>query len=227
MNSNIPTEDKSNLTTASLEATTPSLPTFIGWRCLHQKEGGLSNPNGMPVVRPSENAPAIHFTGAMQLMSYELNSFNPLFSKEKWRVVYGRGTAFTNQNGFVDHGDLRADFVNRKDLNEPLPKLMKAIICGGMFIRGEVTDDQLRCVPGVHAIDAGKAMPSVDEIMARNWYFTATTSNGKRVNHFPQGKGQPVLIPYILIEPVVYPLTWFERWESNELPNPLKIYHSS
>ena len=227
MSGSIPTEDKSNLTAANQEKTAPAPPAFIGWRCLHQKEGGLSNPDRMPVVRPSVNAPPIKFTEAMQLLSYELNAFNPLFTREKWCVVYGTGTAFTNQNGFLDDNDIRADFVNRKNLGEPLPKLMKAIICGGMFIRGEVTGNQLRCIPGIHAIDASKAMPGIEEIKARNWYFTATTRRGARVNNFPQGMGQPVLIPYFLIEPVVYPLQWFERWESNELPDPLKVYHPS
>ena len=227
MNGDNPTEDQSNTTTIIQGEVAPTTPRFIGWRCLHQMEGGLSNPDGMPVVRPSVNAPAIHFTEPMQLMSYELNSFNPRLTREKWRVVYGHGTAFTNHNGFLENSDIRADFVNRKNLGAPLPKLMKAIICGGMFIRGEVVGDQLRCIPGVHAIDANKAMPGIDEIKTRNWYFTATTRKGKRVNNFPQGMGLPVLIPYILIEPVVYPLEWFEQWRSDGLPDPLKVYHTS
>lgn len=202
---------------------------YVGWRCLHQQEGGYPNPDGMPVVRPSENASPVLFTESMQRTSYQLNAFNPFFTGNKWRSVYDYKAAFTNQNGFGDSGDPRADYINRLDLTKPLPKLMKAIICGGMFIRGEVVGSNLVCYPGVHAIDANKPMPSVGEIMVKNWYYVATTANQRgdgtwAVNNFPQGGGQNVLIPYALREPVTYPLSWFRRWEEDFLPDPLRYY---
>jgi hypothetical protein len=159
----------------------------------------------------------------MQWLSFNLNRHNPAFTPSNWRAVYWDGRAFTNGNGFDAPGDPRADFVNDRDVNDPLPRLMKAIICGGMFIRGEVQGLNLYCTPGVSGIDVSKPMPTVDEVLERNWYFTAVTA-GDVIHQFPQGGGLPVLIPYFLIVPVVYPLTWFERWESGALPDPLRIY---
>jgi hypothetical protein len=93
-----------------------------------------------------------------------------------------------------------------------------------MFIRGVVYGDKLVCRPGIHAVDALSPMPSIDEVMEKNWYFTATTWSGSSVNNFPQGRGLPVLIPYILRTAVEYPLAWFERWTGEDLPEPLRIY---
>lgn len=215
----------------SLGFSSPAI-RYTGFRCLHKGEGGYPNPEGMPIVRPSIYAPAIPFTAEMQIRSFQLNRHNPNFTGDKWRGVYARGTAFTNENGFHD-SDPRADYVNNRDITNPpkLPKLMKAIICGGMFIRGTVIGNELICRPGIDAIDANKPIPTVEEILEKNWYFTATTGGENRVNNFPQGGGLPVLIPYFLIEPTPYPMidnngyTWFERWDREYLPNPLTIYN--
>lgn len=204
---------------------------YIGWRCLHWREGGLDNPIGMPCVRPSVNAPPIVFTGEMQIKSYKLNLTNPLFTGEKWRVVYAETTAFTNENGF-DGDTIYRDYVNSRNLEAvfydgtpALPKLMKAIICGGMFIRGEVEGENLVCTPGIHGIDTNKPIPDVETILKNNWYFYATTGGWNKVSHFPQGGGNPVLIPYCLKQKVSYPLKWFTRWEDNTLPDPIRFYN--
>lgn len=202
---------------------------YVGFRCLHQQEGGYPNPDGMPVVRPSFDAPAIPFTEPMQLLAFKMNAFNPLFTGGKFRSTYNYWRAFNNGNGFQNPADPRADYVNRLSLDKPLPKMMKAIICGGMFIRGEVVGNELVCRPGVHGIDVSKPMPTIAEVMEKNWYFVATTANQRGdgtwvVNNFPQGGGQNVLIPYFLKEPVKYPLSWFERWDESFLPDPLSYY---
>lgn len=112
---------------------------YVGWRCLHQAEGGYPNPDKMPVVRPSIQGLSVNFTSTLQLMSYEINKFNPLFTKGRWRGVWGNWTAFTNGNGFDDPNDPRADWVNLMDIRYPLPKLMRAIICGGNFFTGKAS----------------------------------------------------------------------------------------
>lgn len=205
----------------------PQTPIVDGWRCLHMAEGGYPNPLNMPEVRPSANARPILFTRDMQLLSFELaNRVNPLIGGKQWAGVYGNWTAFTNGNGFGNDADPRADYVNGVNLSSPLPKLMKAIICGGMFLTGIVDGGNLVCVPGVHGIDANGPMPSVDEVLRRHWYFHAVTlhKTPESLGHFPQGLGGPVLVPYFLREPTPYPLAWFERWVGYELPDPLRIY---
>lgn len=202
----------------------PDTVRFVGFRCLHRGEGGYPSALGMPCVRPSVNAPAIPFTREMQLLSYALNRHNPAFTGDKWRSVYWTDRAFTNGNGFDEPGDPRADFVNNRDVNDPLPALMKAIICGGSFYRGDVVGNELVCRPGVHAIDARRAMPSVEQVLANNWYFVATTGGDRVISNFPQGDGRPVLIPYFLTQPTPYPLSWFVPWNETFLPDPLRLY---
>ena len=203
---------------------TPPTSFYDGFRCLHVPEGGYATPEGMPEVRPSVNARPVEFTKEMQLLAMDLNDFNPLYTGAKYRSTYHNGIAFCNGNGYEKPGDPRADHVNLRDLQEPLPKLMKGIICGGMFIRGQVEGNLLVVYPGIHAIDAAKPIPPFLDVIERNWYFHATTWSGVRVNNFPQGAGQPVIVPYILREPTPYPLAWFARWQSSELPDHLKIY---
>jgi hypothetical protein len=162
-------------------------------------------------------------TREIQLLSYEINKHNDSFTGGNWRAVYGNKRAFTNGTGYDEPGEPRADHVNGLNVNDPLPKLQDAIICGGMFIRGEVVGTDLVCTPGIHAIDANKPMPTVEEVIARNWYFTAVTQNDGHIYNFPQGHGLPVLIPYILRETARYPIQWFQAWNRDYLPDPLKI----
>lgn len=205
----------------------PAPPAFkyIGWRCLHVAEGGYPSANGMPEVRPSINIGGIYFNQAMQLISFDLmKSAAPTVTGDKWRAVYDGGRAFTNNQGFNMAGDPRADYINKRDIGREDPKLMKAIICGGMFVRGIAAGDELIISPGVGAIDGNKPIPDYKTVLANNWYFTATTQKDGKVSNFPQTAGNPCLIPYILKQPARYPLAWFVPWEADTLPDPLKVY---
>jgi hypothetical protein len=210
----------------SIHLGNPAPVLYRGWRCLHNAEGGyMSDPSGMPCVRPSANAPSIEFTHAMQLLSWALVKRNPNVTPHKWKVIHADTTAITNGNGYFNDNDPRRDYVNGEDLDaEKNPRLMKAIIFAGMFGRWDRIGDELIGVPGIHGIDARRPMPSVDEVIAKHWYYAATTGTATTVAHFPQGGGQAVLLPYFLIEPVSYPLAWFERWEREYLPDPLTFY---
>lgn len=199
--------------------------SYVGWRCLHVAEGGYQTPAKMPEVRPSVYARPIDFTEPLQRLAMALNAWNPLYTGTKFRSTYNGGIAFTNNQGFDDpDAGPRRDYINGRDLTAEYPRLMKAIICGGMFIRGAVDGNYLVCYPGVHGIDANKPIPSADEVKERNWYFHAVTWDGTRVWNFPQGSGNPVLIPYVLRDPAPYPLSWFVRWNADALPDHLKIY---
>ena len=203
----------------------PAPPPVYGWRCLHNGEGGLENDRPEPEVRPSVNALPVRFTRELQNLAMALNAFNPAYDGQKYRSTYHGGIAFCNRNGYDDpRSGPRADWVNMRDLTADLPRLMKGIICGGMFIRGIVEGKNLVCYPGIHAIDANKPTPPVAEVQEKNWYFHATIWNGSTINNFPQGSGQPVIVPYVLREPTPYPLAWFAPWKAESLPDPLMIY---
>jgi len=164
-------------------------------------------------------------------MSFELmQHFNSNITKSLWTKVHGRGTAFNNFNGFESSKEARANFVTNENTKEPLPKYDKAQrLCGGQFIRGDVVGDKLVCKPGIHGIDGSKKkMPTIQEIVDKNWYLFAVTLNSpaSNVGHFPQGKGGPVAIPFIFAKEIEFELNWVERWEADTLPDPLKIYKS-
>jgi hypothetical protein len=207
----------------------PPDPRFVGYRVKHRVEPGARwTPNGMPEVNPSINISGIDFTREMQLLSWEvMHIINPTISKEKWRVVYGTTTAYTNGQGFGD--DIpRADYVNGIDLSGGLPKIMKGIVAGGAFVRG-VLGSEMVITPGVGAVDCTKPLPTAQEVIEKNMYFLATTarysaSNVWTVNHFPQGEGGPVAIVYFLNQPARYLASWFDTWDSDAPPDPLKVY---
>lgn len=200
---------------------------YIGWRVLHKAEGGYDKtPKDMPEVIPPENPVALPMTEDIQKMSFELmQHFNKAITAELWTKVHRHDKAFNNFNGFEKDGEPRANFITKKNLTSPLPKYDKmGRLCGGMFVRGIVQGDKLVFQPGIHGIDADKPMPSLQEIIDNNWYFFAVNfhENGK-VSHFPQGKGEPVAIPFIFNREISFPLSLFERWEENTLPDPTKV----
>jgi hypothetical protein len=59
-----------------------------------------------------------------------------------------------------------------------------------------------------------------------NWYLYAVTlfHPATKVGHFPQGQGGPVVMPFIFANEIEFNLSWFEKWESDELPDPLRMY---
>lgn len=207
----------------------PGVPKkYSGWRVLHKAEGGYQKtPLGMPEVIPPNNPVAVEMTEAIQRMSYSLmTTMNAAITPALWSKVHEHNIAFTNFNGFNKPNDPRANFILSENLTSPLPKYDKAQrLCGGQFVRGRVVQgNKLVCVPGVDGIDARYALPSVAEIIERNWYLFAVSYHATRVEHFPQGQGGPVAIPFVFDSEIEFDLNLLERWESDELPDPLAFY---
>jgi hypothetical protein len=212
---------------------TTSTKKYIGWRVLHYAEGGYDNtPLDMPEVIPPIDQIGLPMTREIQQMSFDLmKHFNPAITKQLWTRVHDGDRAFTNHNGFGAKAmgkwglSSRANFILGEDIKNELPKYDKmGRVCGGMFIRGIVQDGFLACQPGIHGIDAKKPLPDIQTIIDNNWYFFAITRYEKSVGHFPQGKGGSVAIPFIFDREVKFPIKLFEKWESDELPDQLKLY---
>ncbi len=186
------------------------MTSIIGHRCLHAAEGGFNeNPVGMPNVRRALNiADPVKFTSELQELSWQLMTrMNSSISHNEWMNVFDSGTAFCNRHG-VETND---------------PKLMDGIICGGMFTEAPVEGDYITAYPGVHAIDVRKPLPSVEQILDNGWWFVGNTGRGSQgVFNLPQGDGGPVYVLYALAAPARYPVEWFERWVSDEYPDPLR-----
>jgi len=233
------TETKNPELSANASATVnnPVVPTqsssakkYTGWRVLHKAEGGYAKtPVGMPEVVPPEDQIGLPMTKEIQEMSYKLMThFNSAINAKQWTHVHHGLIAFTNYQGFGTEpksGGPRANFITGEDLDKELPKYDKmGRICGGMFVRGMEKGDKLVCQPGVHGIDAKSPLPSIQTIVENNWFFYAVCFHPKRVEHFPQGKGGPVAIPFIFDREIAFPISLFEKWEADALPDPLKMY---
>lgn len=203
---------------------------YVGWRVLHKAEGGYqATPQDMPEVIPPVDQVGLPMTREIQQMSFDLmKHFNSAITPKLWTAVHYGHVAFTNHQGFGDHpkgGGPRANYITGDDLDKELPKYDKmGRICGGMFVRGVEIGNMLVCQPGIHGIDSRMPLPSIQTIVENNWYFFAVVFNPRRLNHFPQGQGGPVAIPFIFDRDVKFPLSLFENWEADTLPDPLTLY---
>ena len=199
---------------------------------LHMAEGGDEHENGAPAVHPAINASPVEFTEPMQHLSYDvMRRFGPNITPQQWTRVFADTTAVTNQQGAIEiqgFGNFtpRKNYITGEDVNNPqavLPKLMKALLFSGTLIRADLSGGILRLVPGVHAVDATRAMPSVETVIANNWYTYAVSADNQAATHFIAGT--PTAIVYFLKEPVTFPFAWFERWDREVLPNPTQFYN--
>lgn len=216
--------------TVSYEQPTPppTAPKYNGWRCIHTIEGGRWVPPGMPEERTPEGWTRVWMTEPIQRMSYWLMTHaNPSVTPNGWTKVHRWDKCFNNNQGFERDGDPRANYIMGIDLDAELPAYDKAMrICGGTFITGSQVGDKLVCRAGVDGIDADSPMPETETILRHNWFTHAVSVNNdyKVISHFPQGNGGPVLVPFIFRNTITFPLEWFQRWQADELPDPLKIY---
>ena len=217
----------------------PPPPTVIydGWRWLHGVEGGRMPPLGMPEVVPPLETRALEMTQAIQLLSWNLmRHFCPPMEPKKWRAAHKHDRAMNNgdQNGY-DGGIAHADWVNNLDLKATLPrydKMQRGF--GGTFFRAVDEGDRLRCDPGIHGIDATRALPSIETIVANNWFVYGVSigvNDPARISHFPQayydGIGYPLVYPFIFDRPIYFRKDEAERWVGDTLPDPLRIYRTS
>jgi hypothetical protein len=203
----------------------PPAVRYAGYRCLHMAEGGYAHEPNAPAVHPSVNAPPIEFTEPMQRLSYDvMRRFGPNITPTQWTRVFDNNAALTNNQGFGGTPP-RRNYITGEAVSNPnseLPKLMKAILFSGTFIHADVVGSLLRLVPGVHAVDATKPMPSAETVVANNWYTFAVSADMQAASHFIAGT--PTAVVYFLREAVTFPAAWFERWERDVLPNPTTFY---
>jgi len=210
----------------------PSEPArkYDGWRSLHKIEGGWQNtPPNMPEVMPPQYYDKVEMTADIQRMSYELmRKINPSVTGNIWRNCHSDGRAMTNFNGYIDKtgGIPRADYINNRDLTAPLPAYDKPQrLFGGSFVRGVAQNGRLICTAGIHGIDADAPLPSIDEIIKNHWYTVAVNVNSDFtvMSDWSQGQGGHIVFPFIFRGVIEFDLQYFERWDKDELPDPLKV----
>lgn len=133
---------------------------------------------------------------------------NPLMSPLDWRKLLHYERAFTNLNGFDKPGDPRADHVNERDMQSPLPKI-EALVCGGAFLTGK-PDVMYKGEPHLQVVtlDGRQPPPPVGWVQANKLAFEAVSAR-------PDGGVQsfsltpnPEYVPIVAsIFPVYFPMS--------------------
>ena len=198
-----------------VEPVIPTPPVIPEYRVAHDTEYQAQWRSGVPEVFLLE---PIDLTTPIpehwQWLCYALNC--PGITPKQHRQLFDWQRAFTNFNAGYDNpgGKLHCDFINGRDLTSPPPWFDKPRVCGGAILRGKLTGDIL----AVETLNGNNDPPLVwtggdwDAYVAsvavwakeHYWlFFRAVTiaSNGENYN-FPQGNGQPVLIPLVTSAPV-------------------------
>ena len=208
----------------------PDPHTPVKWRAKHKIEGGWpKTPPSMPEVMPPIFSGRVKMTKAIQEMSFALmRAINPAVTGSIWRRCHSDGRAMNNFSGFIDGtgGIPRADYINNRDLSEPLPAYDKAQrVFGGSLIDGVVHADKLVCTAGIHGIDADAPMPSVETIIKNHWYVVAVNVNADFtvMSDWAQGQGGHIAFPFIFHGVIEFDLQYFQAWEG-AAPDPLKVY---
>lgn len=196
-------------------------------------EGGNYNPDGMPAVCPAlrrvsagwqKYIAPVKMTRRIQLMQWELlQRFNPAADTGRYTQLYHTKIALTNGNGFGDPKDPRINHITGENVGAPDPKLMDGIIMAGQLYSGVVEGDALVKYPGYHAMDANNPVDA-DTIASNGWMFRAVSWHeaGRGEDFFPLFGGA-FMVPHIISEPATYPLEYFEWWDREYPPDPLKV----
>jgi hypothetical protein len=176
-----------------------SVPRLV--RVLHElelPEARRITPSNRPEVRQMFPVHFVPFTRAWQMKSYEMN--RPWLTPTKWTVVYANNLWITNDQGFNEPGDPRANYVTGTNLDQEDPRV-ECLTCGGNLLRvlGEVrakTNAGLEECYIIQTLDYRNPPPAI----LPRWLTTIAVSmdsNGTP-RRFPQGQQPNGFMPDIL-----------------------------
>ena len=209
--------------TSTYHGTLTATPARHFWRVKHDKElpqgiwrAGL--PSVHPIL-PNHHSP---FQKWAQLVSFELN---PWLDEELWTKFYHYRYAFTNDNGYGDDSDPRANFVTGEDTTAPLPRV-EALVTGGSMIEGERLGDWVK-VRGLHYNTPVTAeyLRAHPEFWVRGVYASAAGVPYKLLGH--KYDGPPCVHPLIVNDAKgeLHIEAWkLVEWTGAGVPEPLKLY---
>lgn len=203
-------------------------------RVLHELELPAARritPPSRPEVRQLFPVQFVPFTRAWQLYSFQKNQ--PWLTPNKWTVFYANNLWITNDQGFNEPGDPRANYVTGTNLDKEDPKV-EALTCGGnlLHVLGETrvkTNNVVEDCYIIETIDYTSAPPASLPI----WLTTIAVSMDSNgiPRRFPQGRQpdgyMPDIVHPLLADPkrftVVIPKWRCEAWTS-ETCDPYKLY---
>lgn len=174
------------------------------WRVLHD----IELPGGVRDVVKQRNVPLPEVQPLFPRGSYPLNEkwqrmfkdLNPALPPMKWRALLGWTVAFTNENGYDEPGDPRADYINGQGIDKPLPRLW-SLLCGGATITGRVEGAWFY----IDTLDGWADPPPAQWVLDHpEYWFRAVSVNPKgEINNLPQGGGDLVKrVPIVSRYPV-------------------------
>ena len=102
------------------------------WRIKHDIELGALWRDNLPEVHPFFPNHHVPFLEVWQRLSRELN---PLLTDEKWTAVYSFKRFATNNNGFGNPDDPRANYITGTHLDKADPRV-EVLKCGGNLVTG-------------------------------------------------------------------------------------------
>lgn len=204
-------------------------------RILHELELTSSLPHTTPPDRPEvrqlypENL-FVPFGKAWQIKAWDMN---PLLTAGNMTQVYDDHLWISNNNGFSNESDLRANHFTGEDLSSPVLKV-ETLTCGGNVHRvlGEMTITRGGVpIPSyiLEVLDYRNPPPAVIPPWLRVWAVNMGTDGTPR--RFTQGRQANGYVPGV-VHPFVsdpskiitIPKWRCVRWTEGEPPDPYKVY---
>lgn len=130
-------------------------------------------------------------------LQYLIMDMNPGMTGAGFASLLKHDRAVSNHGaGLGNDSDPRADFINRRNLDAPLPRIGKQYVFGGATLRGKLSNGILV----VETLNGLKKPPSAEYILARSWlyYECITIRPDGSSGVFPQRGGLPVRLPLIV-----------------------------
>lgn len=177
---------------------------------------------GMPEVHPLYPNHHSPFQEWAQRASYALN---PFLTKELWSKVYDDGYWMTNDQGFFNDSDPRANYVTGTNLTKELPRV-EALVCGGSMVEGERVGDWVK-VNGLHFSDpvSTEYLKANPQFWIRGIFVGGTGAVFRMLGDKYQG--QATIHPLIVNRDkgnLYIEANKLQKWTSYTPPNPLAFY---
>jgi hypothetical protein len=219
------------------QQTTPA-PRYVGVRVKHDAEMpmawrekyGPNLRNGLPEVYVLSET-VVYMNEEIQWLCFNLfysqakAVMTLSMAQGKFRVLYDYMRAFSNKTGYGgEEADPplppRWDYISDLNRGAELPAFDKVRVCGGAFLTGRQEGKYF-----IADTLSPAAVPSLEWLLAHpQFYFHAVNTTAKGISKFPQAGGMPVLIPLFSRFEARIPMEQVVPWESNELPDPYRIY---
>lgn len=210
----------------------PEVRRPVLWRVMHDIE--LANLKIKPLWRP--NMPEVqplfpnHHTEFDERYQRKVIELNPRVSNDKLAACYTYKRYLTNDQGFGDDSDPRANYFTMKNLDCELPRV-EALTTGGSVHRGEEFGDNVI----IYTLHYSDPIPSAAWLYGhREYLINAVSVDGKGTpRRFPQGEqpsGEIVTIVHPFFTNVkrypvlVMPKYKLQQWAQSYLPDPFTVY---